>query len=127
MKIVGTLSLLATLSGPSLAFVQPSGYSSSLSTSSTLLMSTMPPRSELKGYYTTLSQRNEQLEQNTDAKMVASEMGTVWDPLGFADTQSGLFFMRESEIKHGRLAMLVSRKEARRSEASGSIFYGYDE
>jgi Chlorophyll A-B binding protein len=71
-------------------------------------LSTMPPRSELKGYYTTLSQRNEQLEQNVDLKMVASEMNTVWDPLGFADTESGLFFMRESEIKHGRLAMLVS-------------------
>lgn len=72
----------------------------------------VPPRSEFKGYYTTLEKRNEQMESNSAQAMVASEMDTIWDPLEFTKTQSGLFFMRESEIKHCRLAMLV-RTETR--------------
>jgi Chlorophyll A-B binding protein len=99
-----TLALLAAASTAS-AFVQKPAQSSS---TTALSMSTMPPRSELTGYYTTLTKRNEELESNTDSKMVASEMGKVFDPLGLADNLNGLFFMRESEIKHCRLAMLVS-------------------
>lgn len=37
---------------------------------------------------------------------MAGDVG--FDPLGFASTQDALFNYREAEIKHGRLAMLVS-------------------
>jgi len=52
---------------------------------------------ELKGYYV-----------NTDMDIsdkIPSDAG--FDPLKFAETEGGLSFMREAEIKHARLAMLA--------------------
>lgn len=109
MKTFTVTTLAAALAAApgALAFA-PQASSSFTSTPSSALFSTMPPRSELKGYYTSLTERNEEYEQNTESKMVASEMGSVWDPLGLSENLNGMFFMRESEIKHCRLAMLVS-------------------
>lgn len=37
---------------------------------------------------------------------LAGDVG--FDPLGFAKSQKGLYWMREAEVKHGRLAMLAA-------------------
>ena len=104
MKITTAFTTLAVM-GSASAFA-PS--SQTKKTPSALSMSDIPKLDDWKGYYTTLDQRNEQIAQNTDQYMLASEMDKVFDPLEFTKTQSGMFFMRESEVKHGRLAMLVS-------------------
>ena len=53
---------------------------------------------DIKGYYTYSS-----------SKDIMSKIPKDWgfDPLGLAETEGGMFFMRESEIKHARLAMLA--------------------
>ena len=103
MKISTAITTLAVM-GSANAFV-PAGQTK---TSSALSMSDIPQSDDWKGYYTKLPERNEQLAQNTDQYMLVNEMDKVFDPLEFTKTQSGMFFMRESEVKHGRLAMLVS-------------------
>ena len=55
---------------------------------------------DLKGYYTA-SYSDEQIKE-----MIPPDYG--FDPLGFSETNAGLFFMREAEIKHARLAMLAA-------------------
>lgn len=71
------------------------------SSSTALQMSDMPAQTEIKGYYTNLEGRNSQM----DGATLPGSMN--FDPLGFSETQGGLFFQREAEIKHARLAMLV--------------------
>lgn len=57
-------------------------------------------QSELKGYY--VYDADKDISDN-----IPSDWG--FDPLGFSDTKGGMFFMREAEIKHARLAMLAVR------------------
>lgn len=57
-----------------------------------------------RGYYTNLEARNEQMKS---IELPGKEMGQLFDPFKFTETGSGLFFQREAEIKHCRLAMLV--------------------
>jgi hypothetical protein len=55
-----------------------------------------------KGYYTGLGP-----EKDADmATKIPKDFG--FDPLGFSDNYSGMFFQREAEIKHCRLAMLAA-------------------
>ena len=61
----------------------------------TTLQSTLPPSSEWKGYYTNYD----------NSQVVQTDADKGFDPLGFSKTNAGLFFMREAEIKHCRLAM----------------------
>lgn len=54
------------------------------------------------GYYTGLGP-----EKDADmATKIPKDFG--FDPLGFSDNNSGMFFQREAEIKHCRLAMLAA-------------------
>ena len=108
MKISSAIATLAII-GSANAFMP----ASQTKTSSALSMSDIPKSDDWKGYYTTLPERNEAMAQNTDQYMLASEMDKVFDPLEFTKTQSGMFFMRESEVKHGRLAMLVRTSKSR--------------
>ncbi|KAG7338220.1 chlorophyll A-B binding protein [Nitzschia inconspicua] len=83
-----TLATLACAASSTLAFV-PAATSPRASFLRLSMSTTMPPRSELKGYYTSLTERNEQLDKTTDRKMVASEMGAVYVTLGLADNLDG--------------------------------------
>jgi len=65
------------------------------SSSAPLRMSDMPESPGWKGYYTNYD----------DSQVVKTGADVGFDPLGFSDTNAGLFFMREAEIKHCRLAM----------------------
>ncbi|KAL3918735.1 MAG: hypothetical protein SGILL_004096 [Bacillariaceae sp.] len=107
MKLTTALPTLAILGAVSDTVAFAPQHNVNKGSSSSLSMATsMPDSSEWKGYYTTLEQRNEQM--TSDQAMLGAEMDTVFDPFDFTKTQSGLFFMRESEIKHGRLAMLAA-------------------
>jgi hypothetical protein len=97
MKITATITLALAASVSAFA---PKTPSSSIK-SSALKMSDMPAQTDLVGYYTNLEQRNAELDvENLPASM-------KFDPFKFSDNRNGLFFQREAEIKHGRLAMLV--------------------
>lgn len=92
MKICTAFAFLLTM-GSSSAFA-PSSKAPRQSTTS--LSASVPPANEWKGYYT-----------NVDAsRVVQTDADKGFDPLGFSDTNVGLFFMREAEIKHCRLAMV---------------------
>jgi dihydropteroate synthase len=53
-----------------------------------------------------------------------SMVGDVgFDPLGFAKDQENLVNMREAEIKHGRLAMLVRHKRKTVLQHTRSLIY----
>lgn len=68
-------------------------------------------REELKGYYT--------LDRDIGDK-IPKDFG--FDPLGLAKTKGGLYFMREAEIKHARLAMLAVSSIAARCRYGGFAF-----
>ena len=80
---------LAALPAMASAFVAPAQQQSSTS------LSAVPDRSEWVGYYTNYD----------DSQVVKTSADTGFDPLGFSKTEAGLFWMREAEIKHCRLAM----------------------
>mmetsp|Transcript_4260 Transcript_4260/g.11615 ORF Transcript_4260/g.11615 Transcript_4260/m.11615 type:complete len:231 (+) Transcript_4260:367-1059(+) len=94
MKFFAPFAVLLTITGSADAFAP----SINAHQSSTALFSTLPPSSEWKGYYTNYD----------DSKVVKTDADVGFDPLGFSDTKAGLFFMREAEIKHCRLAMLAA-------------------
>jgi len=64
-------------------------------TSSALHMSDMPRSEDWKGYYTNYD--------DSQVQMTGADVG--FDPLGFSQTKASMFFMREAEIKHCRIAM----------------------
>ena len=97
MKLTATLTFALAASVSAFAPQTPS----SSTKSSSLQMSDMPAQSDLIGYYTNLEERNAEL----DVKNLPASMN--FDPFKFSDNSNGLFFQREAEIKHGRLAMLV--------------------
>jgi hypothetical protein len=98
MKLTATITL--ALAASVSAFTPKTPSSSSIK-SLALKMSEMPAQTDLVGYYTNLEQRNAELDvENLPASM-------KFDPFKFSDNRNGLFFQREAEIKHGRLAMLV--------------------
>lgn len=89
-SIVFALSTIASAT----AFAPSKGYRERTS-SSALHMSDMPRQEDWKGYYTNYD----------DSQVVKTSADVDFDPLGFSDTNAGLFFMREAEIKHCRIAM----------------------
>ncbi|CAJ1937253.1 unnamed protein product [Cylindrotheca closterium] len=99
MKISAALTFLVTAAsfGNSLAFA-PASPGVKNTKQQTSLASTLPPSSEWKGYYTNYA----------DTQVVLTGADRNFDPLGFSDNNAGLFFMREAEIKHCRLAMLAA-------------------
>ena len=108
-----TAALTFALAASASAFVPKTLSSSSATKSLALKMSDMPAQDDLVGYYTNLEERNAELDvDNLPASM-------NFDPFKFSDNRNGLFFQREAEIKHGRLAMLVSC-------ASCIVLYEYD-
>merc|ERR1719261_280207 len=82
------------------AIVGTSGFTSqSQGRTSTSLHATFPPATEWKSYYT----------NSYGASIVETDADKGFDPLGFSKSNGGsLFFMREAEIKHCRLAMLAA-------------------
>lgn len=108
MKISATLLLFASLFAPASAFA-PATRASSLSLSSaSVLSSTTPSDGEFttadwKGYYTGLGK-----DRDSDMMTkIPKDFG--FDPLGFGELgTAGMFFQREAEIKHCRLAMLAA-------------------
>ena len=96
MKIFAFFSLLSTAS----AFVPISSNTKAHSTTIARKLYEVRAK-DLVGYYT-----------NSDDSRLEDKLPGDWgfDPFGFSETQGGLFFQREAEIKHARLAMLVSRQ-----------------
>lgn len=58
-------------------------------------LAVLPKSSDWKGYYTDYD----------DRQIIKTGADVDFDPLGLADTNAALFWMREAEIKHCRLAM----------------------
>lgn len=95
MKIFNA-ALLASLSASASAFA-PS-KKTTLPSSSSQLHSTVE-RGDWVGYYTEMD------DSRLEGK-IPKDMG--FDPFEFTETAGGLFFQREAEIKHARLAMLAA-------------------
>lgn len=96
MKISTAFAVLMAIES-SLAFA-PTNQAPRRQTTTSSLAASVPPADEWKGYYTNLD----------ESRVVQTDADKGFDPLGFADTNAGLFFMREAEIKHCRLAMLAA-------------------
>ena len=89
-----SIATIITLFSTSASAFAPT--SSNKPSSKTAIFSTVPPANDWKGYYTNYD----------DAQVVKTGADVGFDPLGFSETNAGLFFMREAEIKHCRLAMV---------------------
>ena len=93
MKFSAAIALSAIASASAFA-PGNKGYSDRISSSSSALQMSDIPSDDWKGYYTNYD----------DNQVIKTDADKDFDPLGFADTQAGLFFMREAEIKHSRIA-----------------------
>mmetsp|Transcript_2306 Transcript_2306/g.4772 ORF Transcript_2306/g.4772 Transcript_2306/m.4772 type:complete len:119 (+) Transcript_2306:459-815(+) len=93
MKFSAVIALSATSSAAAFAPASKSNIGS-ISSSSALRMLDIPS-DDWKGYYTDYD----------DNQVIKTEADVGFDPLGFSDTEAGLFFMREAEIKHCRIAL----------------------
>jgi hypothetical protein len=94
-KPSSAVCLLATI-GSSCAFaplVKTTG--SPHRTSSAVGSTPSPVREEWTGYYMDYD----------DNQVILTDADVGFDPFEFSKTNAGLFFMREAEIKHCRLAM----------------------
>jgi len=94
MKLSVFTIISSCLIGTTVAFIPASNLK--LSTSHDASSLNAIRQQDLKGYYT--SERD-----------ITDKIPKDWgfDPLGFAETKGGMFFLREAEIKHARLAMLA--------------------
>ena len=108
MKISASVTIvLASLFGNASAFAPSSSSSSSSSSVSALAMSSTSPDEytamDWKGYYTGLG------KERDEDMMTKIPKDWGFDPLGLGELgQAGMFFQREAEIKHCRLAMLAA-------------------
>lgn len=89
-----TAFVLSTIFASASAFA-PSKKAEIQRASALRMAESTPSQADWKGYYTNYD----------DAQVVKTDADMGFDPLGFSDTNAGLFFMREAEIKHARLAM----------------------
>jgi Chlorophyll A-B binding protein len=110
MKISAALVVFTSLFASASAFVPSSSKSTTyVMTTSQLAMSSTSPDSkeytamDWKGYYTGLGK-----ERDADMMTkIPKDFG--FDPLGLGELgRAGMFFQREAEIKHCRLAMLAA-------------------
>lgn len=93
MKFSAAIALSSIASASAFAPTGSEGYSERITSPSALRMSDIPS-DDWKGYYTNYD----------DSKVIKTDADRDFDPLGFSDTEAGLFFMREAEIKHSRIA-----------------------
>jgi len=85
-----TALILSTLAASASAFAPSSQSSRSSLSTRHMASSERFDSSSIKGYYTNFD----------DARLEKDLPGSMnFDPLGFGDTQGGLFYQREAEIK----------------------------